>query len=194
MKLHKLHVLQSLFVAGLVVSNIIAAKVIVIWKLVLPAAIIVYPFTFLFTDIIGELYGKEEADRTVWYGLAPFMGKQQAAYEVLLGPNRRIVLASLLAYVCSQKHDVWAFHFWKRVTNSRHKWLRNNLSTMTSQLIDSVIFIGIAFWGVVPYLGQMILGQYIVKVVIALLDTPLFYALTSERSRHGDSWHAKDVT
>jgi len=179
---------------------------------VLPAAIIVYPFTFLFTDIIGELYGKEEADRTVWYGLlasvfamliiyagmllppAPFMGKQQAAYEVLLGPNRRIVLASLLAYVCSQKHDVWAFHFWKRVTNGRHKWLRNNLSTMTSQLIDSVIFIGIAFWGVVPYLGQMILGQYIVKVVIALLDTPLFYALTSERSRHGDSWHAKDVT
>lgn len=178
----------------------------------LPAAIIIYPFTFLFTDIIGELYGKEEADRTVWYGLlasvfamfiiyagmllppASFMSKQQAAYEVLLGPNRRIVLASLLAYVCSQKHDVWAFHFWKRVTNGRHKWLRNNLSTMTSQLIDSVIFIGIAFWGVVPYLGQMILGQYVAKVVIALLDTPLFYALTSERSRHGDSWHAKDVT
>jgi uncharacterized PurR-regulated membrane protein YhhQ (DUF165 family) len=68
------------------------------------------------------------------------------------------------------------------------------MAKMTSQLIDSVVFIGIAFWGTVPYLGQMILGQYVVKVVIAPLDTPLFYALTSERSRHGHSWHAKDAT
>ena len=202
MKLHRLPVLQSLFISSLVVSNIIAAKVIVIWKLVVPAAIIIYPFSFLVTDIIGELYGREEADRTVWYGFlasvfamiiiyagmllppAPFMQKQQAAYEALLGPNRRIVLASLLAYLCSQKHDVWAFHFWKRLTKGRHKWLRNNLSTMTSQLIDTVIFIGLAFWGVVPHVGEMILGQYILKVLIALLDTPLFYAFTVERSRH----------
>ncbi len=211
MKLHKLSVLQSLFVSGLVISNIIAAKVIVIWKLVVPAAIIVYPFTFLATDIIGELYGKKEADRTVWYGLlasvfammivyagmllpaAPFMQKQQAAYELLLGPNRRIVLASLLAYICSQNHDVWAFHFWKRLTKGRYKWLRNNLSTMTSQLIDSVIFIGLAFWGVVPHLGKMILGQYVLKLLIALLDTPLFYALTKERRHHGHTWNEKDA-
>ncbi len=205
----KLSVLQSLFVAGLVVSNIIAAKVVVIWKLVVPAAIIVYPFTFLLTDIIGELYGKNEADRTVWYGFmaslfamvvvyagmllppAPFMQKQQGAYELLMGPNRRIVLASLLAYVCSQKHDVWAFHLWKRLTKGRYKWLRNNLSTMTSQLLDTVIFIGIAFWGVVPQLGEMILGQYVLKLLIAVIDTPLFYAFTVERRRHGNTWHAK---
>jgi len=170
---------------------------------VVPAAIIIYPFSFLLTDIIGEVYGKEEAERTVWYGFlgsvfamvivyagmflppAPFMHKQQSAYELLLGPNRRIVLASLLAYLCSQKHDVWAFHFWRRVTNGRYKWLRNNLSTMTSQLIDTVIFIGLAFWGVVPHLGEMILGQYILKLLIAILDTPFFYAFTAERSRHG---------
>lgn len=212
MKLDKLPVLQSLFVSGLVVSNIIAAKVIVLWKLVVPAAIIIYPFTFLFTDIIGELYGKKEADRTIWYGLlasvfamvivyagmllpaAPFMHKQQTAYELLLGPNRRIVLASLLAYLCSQKHDVWAFHFWKRITKGRYKWLRNNLSTMTSQLIDTTIFIGLAFWGVVPHLGEMILGQYVLKLFIALVDTPIFYALTAERSRHGHTWHAKSAT
>jgi len=204
MKLHRLGVLQSLFIAGLVVSNIIAVKVIVIWKLMVPAGIIIYPFSFLITDIIGELYGREEAGRTVWYGFlasifamiiiyvgmllppALFMQKQQAAYESLLGPNRRIVLASLLAYLCSQKHDVWAFHLWKRLTGGRHKWLRNNLSTMTSQLIDTVIFIGLAFWGVIPHLGEMILGQYILKVLIALLDTPLFYVFTAERSRHGD--------
>ncbi len=205
----KLSVLQSLFVAGLVVSNIIAAKVVVIWKLMVPAAIIVYPFTFLLTDIIGELYGKNEADRTVWYGFmaslfamvvvyagmllppAPFMQKQQSAYELLMGPNRRIVLASLLAYVCSQKHDVWAFHLWKRLTKGRYKWLRNNLSTMTSQLLDTVIFIGIAFWGVVPQLGEMIVGQYVLKLLIAVIDTPLFYAFTVERRRHGNTWHAK---
>ena len=203
MRLDKLAVLQSLFVSGLVVSNIIAAKVVVLWKLVVPAGIIIYPVSFLLTDIIGELYGKDEANRTVWYGFiasvfsmviiyagmflppAPFMEKQQSAYVTLLGPNWRIVLASLLAYVCSQKHDVWAFHFWKRLTRGRHKWLRNNLSTMTSQLIDTVIFIGIAFWGVVPHLGKMILGQYFLKLLIALLDTPIFYAFTKERSRNG---------
>jgi uncharacterized integral membrane protein (TIGR00697 family) len=202
-KLTKLAVLQSLFVSGLVVSNIIAAKVIVIWNLVVPAAVIIYPFTFLLTDIIGETYGKDEGNRTVWYGflgsifamiiiyagmllpVAPFMQEKQSAYEILLGPNRRIVLASLLAYLCSQKHDVWAFHFWKNLTGGRHKWLRNNLSTMTSQLVDTVIFIGIAFWGAVPHLGKMILGQYIIKVLIALLDTPIFYALTMKRNQHG---------
>jgi uncharacterized PurR-regulated membrane protein YhhQ (DUF165 family) len=64
---------------------------------------------------------------------------------------------------------------------------------MTSQLIDSVIFIGLAFWGVVPHLGKMILGQYVLKLLIALLDTPLFYALTKERRRHGHTWNEKDA-
>jgi uncharacterized integral membrane protein (TIGR00697 family) len=211
MKLNKLAVLQSFFVAGLVVSNIIAAKVVVIWKLVVPAAIIIYPFTFLLTDIIGELYGKEEGNRTVWYGFlgsvfamvtiyagmilpeAPFMEKQQSAYEILLGPNRRIVAASLLAYLCSQKHDVWAFHLWKKLTKGRYRWLRNNLSTMTSQLVDTVIFIGLAFWGTVPHLGKMILAQYLVKVLIALLDTPFFYAFTTERSRYGHIGYGEET-
>jgi hypothetical protein len=86
---------------------------------------------------------------------------------------------------------VWAFHFWKALTGGRHKWLRNNLSTMTSQLIDTVIFVGIAFWGVVPNLGEMILAQYVLKLLIALVDTPLFYVFTAERSQDGCTWHAK---
>lgn len=202
MKQKKLGILQSLFIAALVVSNIIAAKVVVLWGLVVPAAVIVYPFTFLVTDIIGELYGKQEANRTVWYGFlasvfamviiyaglllpaAPFMAEKQRAYEVLLGPNRRIVLASLVAYVCSQQHDVWAFHFLRRLTGGRFKWLRNNVSTMVSQLVDTVIFISLAFWGTVPDLEKMILGQYLIKVLIAVLDTPIFYLCTMQRSRH----------
>ena len=209
MALNRLAVLQSLFVSGLVVANIIAAKVVVIWNLVVPAAIIIYPFTFLLTDIIGELYGKKEANRTVWYGLlasvfamvviyvgmllpvAPFMPEKQTAYEALLGPNRRIVLASLVAYLCSQKHDVWAFHFLRNLTKGRHKWLRNNLSTMASQLVDTVIFIGLAFWGTVPHVEKMIFGQYIIKVVIALAETPIFYICTLERNQHGSVGYAE---
>jgi queuosine precursor transporter len=209
MTLNRLGILQSLFVSGLVVANIIAAKVVVVWHLVVPAAIIIYPLTFLLTDIIGELYGKEEATRTVWYGLlasvfamvviyvgmllpvAVFMPEKQTAYETLLGPNRRIVLASLLAYLCSQKFDVWAFHYLRRLTKGRHKWLRNNLSTMTSQLVDTGIFIGFAFWGTVPHVGKMIVGQYVVKVLIALLETPVFYLCTLERNRDGSVGYAE---
>lgn len=212
MTLNRLAILQSLFVSGLVVANIIAAKVVVIWSLVVPAAIIIYPFTFLLTDIIGELYGKEEASRTVWYGLlasvfamaviyvgmllpvASFMPEKQTAYETLLGPNRRIVLASLLAYLCSQRHDVWAFHYLRRLTKGRHKWLRNNLSTMASQLVDTVIFIGFAFWGVVPHVEKMIFGQYVIKVLIALAETPVFYMCTLERKRDGSVGYAEKAS
>lgn len=124
---------------------------------------------------------------------APFMQKQ-TAYDLLLGPDRRIVPASLLAYICSQNHNVWTFHCWKHPTKGRHKWPRNNLSIMTSQFIDSVVFVGIAFWGVVPHLREMILGQHALKLLIAFLDTPLFCALTTERRCHGHTWHAEGVT
>jgi hypothetical protein len=87
------------------------------------------------------------------------------------------MIASLVAYVCSQYHDVWAFHFWKRVTSARFLWLRNNASTIVSQLLDSVVFITIAFYGSMP-LVPLIVGQWVVKVGIAVLvDTPLVYLL-----------------
>jgi uncharacterized integral membrane protein (TIGR00697 family) len=86
------------------------------------------------------------------------------------------MIASLVAYLCSQYHDVWAFHFWRRVTNARFLWLRNNASTIVSQLLDSVVFITIAFYGRMPVV-PLILGQWVVKVGIAVLDTPLVYLL-----------------
>lgn len=185
-----------LFATSIVIANVLAGKVVMIGNFVIPAAVVMYAFSFLFTDIIHERYGKEEATRTIRYGfaaqifasimiflgmllpVAPFAYDTQAAYEILLGQNYRFVLASLVAYLVSQHVDVYIFSKIKQRTAERHKWLRNNASTFASQLIDTTIFITIAFIGTVPNIWVMILSQFVIKMALALLDTPLFYLLT----------------
>ena len=188
--------LSMAFATLLVVANIIAGKLISIGMWVVPVAVIAYPLTFLVTDTIAELYGRRIATRIVWVGFAVnvlmvalvYVGKiippasfweGQDAYNTILGSVPRIVLASMLAYLASQHHDVFAFHFWKRLTKGRFLWLRNNASTMVSQGIDTALFITIAFIGVVPtnVLLNMIVGQYVIKLGIAMVDTPICYAL-----------------
>jgi uncharacterized integral membrane protein (TIGR00697 family) len=189
-------VLATLFATCLLVANIIAVKLISIGGWVVPAGIIAYPLTFLFTDVITELYGRRIASRVVWLGFganilmvilvfgggllppAPFW-EDQPAYESILGMVPRIVLASMIAYLISQHHDVFAFHFWRRKTKARFLWLRNNASTMVSQALDTGVFITIAFWGIVPtgVLANMLLTQYIIKLAIAAGDTPFCYIL-----------------
>jgi len=80
----------------------------------------------------------------------------------------------MVAYLLSQHHDVFAFQFWKNKTKGRHLWLRNNLSTMVSQAIDTVIFITIAFYGVMDIV-PLLIGQYVIKLIIGVLDTPFIY-------------------
>lgn len=191
-----IRMIKYLFLTCLLLSNILASKIVSFGCLIVPAAIVLYPLTFLFTDVVSELEGKKSARDLVIMGFlmslfmvivifigkllpaAPFWHHQQA-YETILGSTSRIVFASMIAYVISQNHDVWAFHWWKQKTAGRHLWLRNNLSTIGSQLIDSVLFIGIAFAGSYPLstIGTMIASQYAVKVGIALLDTPFCYLL-----------------
>ncbi|MDI6616502.1 MAG: queuosine precursor transporter [Syntrophaceae bacterium] len=202
--------IKYLFVTSLLLANILASKIIVVGGLVLPAAIILYPLTFLFTDVVSEVEGKKSASSLVMAGfylsifmvavilagrLLPPAGfwKHQEAYIAILGSTPRIVLASMIAYLISQNHDVWAFHWWRKKTAGRHLWLRNNLSTMVSQMIDSVLFIGIAFWGTVPpaTIGVMILSQYAVKVGIALLDTPICYLMV--RLYESDRKHLQEA-
>ncbi len=196
-----LTILRVLFVTSLIIANVIAGKVVDLWGLIIPAAFVTYGFTFLFTDLISEIYGKKEAIKTVWFGFGAtvfasiliFMGQLMPsavfakeagqAYNILLGMNYRFVIASMAAYLIAQHIDVLLFHFWKKLTGGKHKWLRNNLSTMISQLVDTAIFITIAFVGSVPSLGVMIISQYVGKLFIALIDTPLFYIATKERSR-----------
>lgn len=190
----KLRLLTALFITCLTVSNIIAGKLFTLGPLVLPAAVFAYPVTFVITDTVSEVWGKKEANEIVWLGFIMnlvmtaflYLGRvlppasfwsHQAAYETILGTIPRIVAASMVAYLVSQLHDVWAFLFWRRVTKGKHLWLRNNLSTMASQLLDSVIFITLAFAGTVELsvLGNMIAGQYLVKFILALADTPFCY-------------------
>lgn len=192
---NNLIILNCIFVTSLIIANIISSKIVSFWGLVIPAAIVAYPLTFLMTDIIGEIWGKEEANRTVRIGficqiislvlimlsillpVASFADNQEY-FKSIMGQSFRVCTASLIAYIVSQTNDVIIFHKLKEKTNGKHKWLRNNLSTMTSQMIDTIIFITIAFIGTVPNIFVMILSQYLIKFVYALLDTPFFYFFT----------------
>ena len=192
--------LNGIFITTLIVANILASKVVTIWGFVLPAAVVAYPLTFLMTDVIGEIWGREEANRTVRNGficqaisallimlaillpVAPF-ADNQAEFQAILGQSFRVVFASMVGYLVAQCNDVFIFHKLKEKSNGKHKWLRNNVSTMFSQMIDTAIFITIAFIGTVPNILTMILSQYVVKATYALLDTPFFYLLTREDRR-----------
>ncbi|MBU9719958.1 MULTISPECIES: queuosine precursor transporter [Bacillaceae] len=193
-KQFKLILLCALFFTALLVSNVISAKLFSIGSIVLTAGIITYPLTFLITDSISEVYGKATAKRVVIYGLLsnvmmigffyfaitlPPAGywPMQAEFEAILGAVPRMVAASLIAYSISQLWDVHLFHKLKEMTKGKHLWLRNNGSTLTSQLVDSCIFVFIAFYGTMPLpaLFAMIGTQYLVKIGFALADTPFIY-------------------
>ena len=202
------------FAVALVISNVITAKTIQTGiplfgsTILVPSAVICYCVTFLMTDVIGEIWGRKEARTVVLGGFACqvlatcliLVGEvlpaadpsMQAAYDMLLGQNAVFVIASMTAYLLAQSWDVFIFH---RIRNhvlanggtSRSRWIWNNASTMTSQLIDTVVFIGIAFgigfgWlfdpAMIGQLGAMMVGQYLCKFVLAALDTPFFYLLT----------------
>lgn len=198
-KLNKLNMLNGFFIMSLLVANVVASKVVNLYGLIVPSAVVAYAITFLCTDVIGELYGKEEANNTVKLGFitqvfslilialaiklppAIFMIEYSQVFSQVLGQSLRVVSASLIAYLISQANDVFIFHKLKEKTNGKYKWLRNNVSTMISQFIDTVIFITIAFYGVVPNLWLMVVSQYIVKFILALLDTPFFYLLTKDK-------------
>lgn len=195
-------ILNGLFITSLLIANVLSAKIVSFWGMVIPAAIVAYPLTFLMTDLIGEIWGKEQANKAVKLGficqiaslimiglaillpVAPF-ADNQAQFKSIMGQSFRVVAASLVAYYCSQSWDVWIFHKIRDIS-TKHKWIRNNVSTMTSQMIDTAIFITIAFIGVVPNIWTMIISQYVIKVVYAALDTIPFYLLTkgSEAIKH----------
>ena len=189
--------LAMAFTTVLLVANIVAGKIFSIGDWSMSAGIIAYPLTFLLTDTIAEVYGRKATTRVVWFGFAcsllmtlliyivkvlPVAADSivnQASYDNVLGNVPRIVFASMVAYLVAQNHDVFAFHFWRRKTNGRHLWFRNNASTAVSQLMDTALFVSIAFWGILPagVLLSIFVVEYIVKILFSLVDTPLVYAL-----------------
>lgn len=175
-------------------------------SLVLPGAALAYALTFLATDCYTELYGKRAAQVLVNVGFVmnflllalvystiaapPVPGQpiDPSAFAAVLGQSGPLVAASLLAYIVSQNYDVVVFHRLRELTEGDHLWLRNVASTGTSQAIDTVIFVGMGFY-VVPQLGfgatyelgfvySLVVGQYVLKLLIALADTPFVYLIT----------------
>lgn len=212
-----LRTLIVIFVSALIVANVLGARTIATnlalgnIPLVLSGGALTYAFTFLCTDVISEIWGKQESKRCVRYG---FIGQifatalifvtgllpaadagMDAAFKTLLGQSWAFVAGSLCAYYASQSWDVFFFHKLKdayiRTHNGKYsgkgRWIWNNGSTITSQIIDTVIYAVIAFgiglgWLWTPEMrAQLIgimIGQYVLKAVLALLDTPIFYFLT----------------
>ncbi|MGD2247998.1 MAG: queuosine precursor transporter [Candidatus Methanofastidiosia archaeon] len=182
----------GMYAALIVTANILASKIVVFAGFFVPAAVIVYASSFLLTDMISEFYGKEKAQKAVWTGFlanimlvvsvyiaiiwegAPFW-EYQNAFETVLQNTPRIVFASMAAYLVSQHHDVMSYHWWKTKFPT-HLWVRNNASTIVSQALDTVVFITLAFYGLFPIV-PMIIGQYIIKLLIALIDTPFIYTV-----------------
>lgn len=188
-----LTLLLSLFIGSLVIAALISSKIIFVAGFAVPAGVLAYSLTFIISDVVSEVWGKESANEMVLCGFitlvmasalswiavawpaAPFWNGQEA-FASVIGSTPRIVAASLVAYLISQKHDIWLFHLLKDRTRGKHLWLRNTASTMISQLIDSSIFVSIAFWGILP-VGEVIFGQWLIKMAIAVLDTPIVYAI-----------------
>lgn len=172
-----------------------------IYTMSVPVGVIAYPFTFLATDLLSELYGRKKAQLVVWVGFwmnvfmlllmsvnhwLPNTGGVsggldlfEGVYEFMIGNT----IASMIAYLIAQTVDVRLFHFWKRLTRGKHLWLRNNASTTISQLVDSTAILTILF--LAGNLGQeidtvgkliiLILNSYLFKFFFALFDTPLCY-------------------
>ncbi len=187
--------LTALYCTMAVSSAIAATKMISLFGFYVPGGVIIYAASFLITDLISEVYGKQAAVRTVYCGFgsmlvfagyslliihweaAPFY-TEQVAFEKVVGLSFRITMAGWISFMVSQYWDVIVFHKLKessKASINKHLWIRNCGSTITSQLLDSALFISIAFYGVYDAIWQMIFAQYFVKVVIALLDTPFAY-------------------
>ncbi len=158
-----------LFVVLIVASNYLVQFPINKW---LTYGAVTYPITFLMTDILGERYEKKEVLKVVKYGII------FAIVPTLLMSNWRIALASIATFTIVQQLDVHIFHGLKE-RHERLWWLRNNASTMTSQFFDTLLFFTLAFAFVMPFdkIAHLIVGDYSVKLIIALLDTPIFYLL-----------------
>ena len=207
-----LRLLTVLFVVSLIISNVVTGKLVQTGlsfngiEMILPGAMVCYALTFLMTDVIGEIWGKQQANECVKLGfiaqltalvlvqltkyLPAYNPEMQNAYNMVLGQGWLYVLASLLAYYTAQSWDVFIFHKIRNKFNGNPKlrWIWNNLSTLTSQMIDTLIFITIAFglglgwlFNNIEMLGLMIIGQYLFKAGLAILDTPFFYFMTRRK-------------
>lgn len=181
---------------GTLLGNIAVCKCVDLFGLSTTAGNVLYASTFLVTDILSEKYGKKEAHKAVMYSFSVMLlwllGTQfillftpnandyiNDSLKVVFGLVPRITIASLVGFICSQNIDVVLYHFiWKKTGDNKSKlWLRNNGSTLISQLIDTVIFAFLAFFGTYPtnVFISILVTTYLFKAIVALADTPFIY-------------------
>jgi len=182
----RLMILTTLFVTGIVVSNVIAAKIVKIGVFVFPASILSYTFTFILSNMVSDILDKKYSSYLIWMGflaqavasglvlLGLFMPAESIdrgeAYRLLLGMNWRFTLASFCAYGASQFLNYYIFN--SKLLKS--KFVANLVSVLIAQLFDTIVFTFVAFTGVYPRLWSMILSQYIIKVIIVVVTNPIF--------------------
>ncbi len=198
-------ILAGIFITSLVMANLVGiTKIFIFLGIGIPVGLIPYPVTFLATDLVSELYGEKRAQFLVlvgfimniflvlvvtigfyapadpgWFEAIASSGEpgKEHVFDYMYGYMIRGTIASMIAYLVAQFADVKIFHFWKRLTKGKHLWLRNNGSTMFSQIIDTVAVMTITFVGVLPTekIIELIIYGYLFKAFVALTDTPFFY-------------------
>jgi len=189
-------VIASVFVTCLITANIIAVKIILLFGFLVPAGIIIFPLSYLFGDVLTEVYGYRAARRVIWLGFAcnlltviaiyigglatsaPFW-QGQAAYNTILGFTPRLLLASFIAYLVGEFTNSFVLAKLKIATKGRWLWTRTIGSTLIGEGFDTLIFISVAFWGIIPssMLLTAILTQWVFKVAYEVIATPFTYLI-----------------
>jgi len=188
--------ITALFVTCLLTANIIASKLVNFGFFVLPAAVIIFPFSYIFGDVLTEVYGYKEARKVIWLGFlcnlifvvfawlgqllppASFWPNQQA-YETILGYTPRLLVASFLGYLVGEFSNSFVLAKMKILTKGKWLWSRTISSTIIGEGLDSVIFITVAFAGTPFFVGMMMFWHWLTKVVIEVVFTPLTYVIVN---------------
>jgi uncharacterized integral membrane protein (TIGR00697 family) len=198
---------MAVFVTTLIISNIIAVKIVRVFGLALPAAVILFPVAYIFGDILTEIYGYAKARQAIWTGFAcnllaviaiwiggrlpaaPFWtagfyedpAQAQQAYQAILGFTPRLLAASFIAYLVGEFLNSFVLAKLKVRTEGRLLWVRTIASTLVGQGADSAVFITAAFWGIFAPgdLRTAILSQWGFKVAYEILATPLTYLVVN---------------
>ncbi len=191
-------IVTAVFITSLLVANIISVKLINLFSLVVPAGVIIFPLSYIFGDILTEVYGYRQARKVIWLGfscnliaitaiwlaqIAPpaSIWEGQEAYETILGFATRLFIASFIAYLFGEFANSFVLAKMKIVTSGRWLWTRTISSTLVGQGLDSLIFITLAFVGTVPTsaLPMMIGAQTLVKTSYEVIATPLTYMIVT---------------
>lgn len=208
------HIVLAFFVTTLIVSNIIAVKLVNIFGLTLPAGVILFPVAYIFGDVLTEVYGYSRARQAIWIGFGCNLvmviavwvagilpadpnwqagilsGPEEAsrAYQAILGFTPRLLRASFIAYLVGEFLNAIVLAKLKVITKGRFLWTRTIASTLIGQGADSAIFISVAFYGVIPnqLLGGAILSQWLFKSLYEALATPLTYAVVTALKKGED--------